>query len=114
VFDSFKSSSGISDCCSSSGSDVIASDVIEVITIDGGSSDSTRISVSSGVICVCLMFPSHRILYSAGIVEKFSRDLSIERSTSEYILAKNLSRVGFVVNDLIAKEAVGSTREHTC
>jgi hypothetical protein len=37
-----------------------------------------------------------------------------ERSTSEYILAKNLSRVGFVVNDLIAKEAVGSTREHTC
>jgi hypothetical protein len=53
VFDSFKSSSGISDCCSSSGSDVIASDVIEVITIDGGSSDSTRISVSSGVICVC-------------------------------------------------------------
>jgi hypothetical protein len=60
------------------------------------------------------MFPSHRILYSADIVEKFSRDLSIERSTSEYILAKNLSRVGFVVNDLIAKEAVGSTREHTC
>lgn len=60
------------------------------------------------------MFLSHRIPYSAGIVGKFSRDLFIERSTSEYILAKSHSRVGFVVNDLIAKEAVGSTREHTC
>jgi hypothetical protein len=36
VFDSFKSSSGISDCCSSSGSDVIASETASIAGVMAG------------------------------------------------------------------------------